>query len=120
MQLTGQTIVFDTADLASSSAFWADLLDGTVTRQDEDWHEVTVEGRTTLAFQLAPDHVPPQWPDGQPQQIHLDLYVQDITAAHAEALAKGARLLQDADLSAPEGFVVYADPAGHPFCLCWG
>ena len=19
-----------------------------------------------------------------------------------------------------EGFQVYADPAGHPFCLCWG
>ena len=23
------------------------------------------------------------------------------------------------DLEAAEGFQVYADPAGHPFCLCW-
>lgn len=21
---------------------------------------------------------------------------------------------------AAEGYQVYADPAGHPFCLCWG
>lgn len=32
----------------------------------------------------------------------------------------GARLLQGADADDPEGFRVYADPAGHPFCLRWG
>jgi hypothetical protein len=70
--------------------------------------------------QLAPDHVQPEWPAGTPQQIHLDLYVDDIRAAHDEAMALGARLLKPADdLDAVEGFQVYADPAGHPFCLCW-
>jgi predicted enzyme related to lactoylglutathione lyase len=65
--------------------------------------------------------VPPQWPDGAPQQIHLDLFVDDITTAHEEAVALGARLLRPAgDTSSPSGFQVYADPAGHPFCLCWG
>jgi predicted enzyme related to lactoylglutathione lyase len=63
--------------------------------------------------------VAPQWPDGEPQQIHLDLYVDDIAAAHAAAMALGARVLQAAELTAPSGFQVYADPAGHPFCLCW-
>ena len=63
----------------------------------------------------------PQWPDGAPQQIHLDLYITDLAGAHAEAVALGAELLQAAeDPDAPEGFQVYADPAGHPFCLCWG
>jgi predicted enzyme related to lactoylglutathione lyase len=73
-----------------------------------------------MGFQLAPDHVKPDWPSGTPQQLHLDLYVDDIHAAHAEAMGLGAQLLKAAeDLDAKEGFQVYADPAGHPFCLCW-
>jgi len=46
--------------------------------------------------------------------------VADIVAADEEARRLGAVVLQKADMSAPSGFVVYADPAGHPFCLCWG
>jgi hypothetical protein len=40
-----------------------------------------VTGDWRLGIQLAPDHIPPQWPDATPQQIHLDLYVDDIKAA---------------------------------------
>ena len=95
------------------------MLDGTV-RADDDWHTIDVDGEARLAVQLAPDHVPPDWPDGAPQQIHLDLFVDDIRAAHCDVTALGARLLQAADdLDAAEGFQVYVDPAGHPFCLCW-
>ena len=120
MEITRRITVFDAADLETESAFWASLLGGTVERED-DWHTLLVDGSSQMGFQLAPDHVSPEWPDGTPQQIHLDLYVTDIAGAHAEALALGARLLQAADdLSSPEGFQVYADPAGHPFCLCWG
>ncbi|RWZ59172.1 VOC family protein [Labedella populi] len=119
MRITRKIVVFDTADLEAESSFWADLLGGTVER-DDDWHSLHVDGREELAFQLAPDHVPPQWPDGEPQQLHLDLIVDDIRSAHDEAMAVGARLLKRADdLDAPKGFQVYADPAGHPFCLCW-
>jgi hypothetical protein len=58
--------------------------------------------------------------DGTPQQIHLDLHVDDLAAAHDDVIALGAKLLKPADdLDAEEGFQVYADPAGHPFCLCW-
>lgn len=97
------------------------MLGGTVVETDYDWHSIRVDGEKVLAIQLAPDHVRPQWPDGQPQQMHLDLYVEDLDSAHAEALALGAELLQAApDTNAPNGFQVYADPAGHPFCLCWG
>jgi hypothetical protein len=40
--------------------------------------------------------------------------------AHDRALTLGARLLKPADdAAAPRGVQVYADPAGHPFCLCW-
>jgi hypothetical protein len=102
------------------SSFWASLLGGTVEAED-DWHMISVGGEPRVGIQLAPDHVPPDWPNNRtPQQIHLDLWVDDIRAAHDEVMALGATLLQAADdLDANDGFQVYADPAGHPFCLCW-
>jgi predicted enzyme related to lactoylglutathione lyase len=121
MRITRQIPVFDAADIAAESAFWAALLDGTVEEADYDWHRVIVDGERRLAVQLAPGHVPPQWPDGSPQQMHLDLYVDDIKAAHDKAVSLGARLLRPADdIESASGFQVYADPAGHPFCFCWG
>lgn len=121
MKINRQIVVFDAADLAAESTFWAGLLGGSVVAED-DWHNVVVDGEWRLGMQLAPNHVPPEWPDGsQQQQIHLDLHVDDIRAAHEEAISLGARLLQPAaDLKAAEGHQVYADPAGHPFCLGWG
>ena len=119
MKITRQMVVFDTADLAAESSFWAGLLVGTVDTED-DWHTVRVDGEARVAFQLSPDHVRPEWPDGAPQQVHIDLYVEDIRTAREEALALGATLLQPArDHDASGGFEVFADPSGHPFCLCW-
>ncbi|MBA3528705.1 MAG: VOC family protein [Propionibacteriaceae bacterium] len=120
MQISRTIVVLDAADLNAVSSFWAGLLGGTV-EADDDWHSVLVNGEWRLGVQLAPNHVPPDWPDGSPQQIHLDLWVDDLESAHEEAISLGARLLKPADdLNAAEGFQVYADPAGHPFCLCWG
>ncbi len=119
MKILKQITVFDTADLDAESAFWAGLPDGTV-EADDDWHTVYVDGEEAVAFQYAPNHVKPDWPDGQPQQVHVDLYVDDIRAADAKALALGATLLQGDSAGEPtESFRVYADPSGHPFCLCW-
>ncbi len=120
MKINRHIIVFDAADLDAESSFWAGLLDGTVKAED-DWHTVSVGGEPRLAFQLAPDHTPPEWPDGAPQQIHLDLYIDDLAEAHELATSLGAKLLKPADdAAADSGFQVYADPAGHPFCFCWG
>jgi predicted enzyme related to lactoylglutathione lyase len=122
MRIDKQIIVFDTADLGASSSFWAALLGGSASPDDDDWHTVYVDGQPRMGFQLAPDHVAPDWPGNTvPQQIHLDLYVDDVRAAHDETIALGAKLIQPADdLDADSGFQVYTDPAGHPFCLCWG
>lgn len=120
MNIIRQVVVFDAADLDAESSFWAGLLDGVVDKED-DWHSLSVDGQWVMGFQLAPNHVPPEWPDGdQQQQVHLDLWVGDLQAAHQKATSLGARLLQPAeDLDAATGFQVYADPAGHPFCFCW-
>ncbi len=43
-----------------------------------------------------------------------------MAPAHEEVLGLGATVLQQQYAATdPEGFWVYADPAGHPFCLCW-
>ena len=120
MRITKKIVVFDAPDLDAESRFWAGVLGGTVDA-DDDWHTVHVDGQPQVAVQLAPDLVPPDWPDGNPQQIHLDLYIDDIDAGHEHVVSLGARVLQQAsDRDSAEGFWVYADPAGHPFCLCWG
>src|SRR5919112_6812167 len=64
---------------------------------DEDWHSVIdASGEWRIGVQLAPNHVPPEWPHGNPQQVHLDLHVEDPLTAHEEAIGLGARLLQPA------------------------
>lgn len=118
MTIKRHIIVFDAADLAAESHFWAEMLGGSVV-EEPDWHSVLVGGEWLLGFQLAPNHVPPEWPEGrQQQQMHLDLHVDDLRAAHAQAIALGARLLKAADdIDADDTHQVYADPAGHPFCI---
>jgi hypothetical protein len=120
MRIKHQVVLFDSADLAGESGFWAGLLDGVVDAED-DWHMVIVDGAPRVGVQLAPDHVPPQWPDGfPPQQIHLDLWVDDFEVAHERVMSLGATVLKPAQGGdCPDDFQVYADPAGHPFCLCW-
>jgi predicted enzyme related to lactoylglutathione lyase len=121
MRIVRQVVVLDAADLAVESAFWAGVLGGRVFA-DDTWHSVVdSDGEWRVGVQLAPDHVPPEWPDGSPQQVHLDLHVEDPRAAHDQVMALGAQLLRPAaDLDSEEGHQVYADPAGHPFCIGWG
>ena len=118
--ITFGSFALDCADPAAVAQFYADLLGGSVTAEPEgDWFTVRWGG-PDLATQLAPNHESPDWPKGQ-QQAHLDLKVADIAAAHQRVLELGGTALDpvEAPQPAPErGFRVYADPAGHPFCLC--
>ena len=57
------------------------------------------------------------WPGGaHPQQFHLDLRVPDLATGESQVLAAGARR-HEHQPSTQGSFVVYLDPAGHPFCL---
>jgi predicted enzyme related to lactoylglutathione lyase len=113
-------IAFDCADPARVARFYADLLGGSADiGADPEWVTVTWDG-PDICFQLARDHTSPDWPRGQ-QQAHIDFEVEDIAAAHARVLELGGTALDPVEppTSPPErGFRVYADPAGHPFCLC--
>lgn len=113
-------VVLDCPDPGSLAGFYARLLDwpldGTVSEGD-DWVTLrSVRGGPGIAFQRIPGYQPPTWPAGErPQMFHLDLNVTDPVAAHERAVALGATVL---DESHAGRFVVYADPDGHPFCLC--
>jgi len=120
MDMVRHVIVFDAADLDAESRFWAGMFGGRV-YADERFHcVIDGSGEWRIGVQLVPHHVPPQWPDGAPQQVHLDLHVEDPRAAHLTAIGLGATLLRPDDVDAEEGHQVYADPAGHPFCIGWG
>ena len=121
-------VVLDCPDALVLGRFYADVLgweleDGS----DRDWTTLVPpgggvsadrpDGRTSLAFQRIDDWVAPTWPGGaHPQQFHLDLSVPEIPAAEPAVLAAGATR-HEHQPSGNGGFVVYLDPAGHPFCL---
>jgi catechol 2,3-dioxygenase-like lactoylglutathione lyase family enzyme len=110
-------IVFDCADTHRVATFYSELTGWPIVRTDDDWIDLQADGGVKLSFQLAPDHVPPKWLDAaHPQQAHIDLDVDDLDAEQARALELGATLLDVSE--APDSFRVFADPAGHPFCLC--
>ncbi|MFF1816737.1 VOC family protein [Kribbella sp. NPDC058245] len=103
-------LAIDCPDPLRLAGFYAAVLGKPITYRSADWVVVADNDRTSgLAFQRAADHIPPRWPDpAQPQQMHLDVMVDDVDAAGAAVIALGARHLSGA---------VYEDPAGHPFCL---
>ncbi|MFD7664598.1 VOC family protein [Streptomyces sp. NPDC059788] len=119
-----QCTALDCPDPLRLARFYAELLGGEINRRtslwttDDDWVTLHTATGTVLAFQRVPGHRPPRWPDpAHPQQSHLDLGVDDLETAHHKALDAGATLLDSTHDAPPRGFRVYADPAGHPFCL---
>ena len=123
MDLIRQVIVFDALDVDSESKFWANLLGGVVVKdEDGKWDSVIdANGEWVLGVQFSSNHVPPSWPDGEQQQVHLDFHVVNFEKAHKEVMELGATLLQASeDSGSDQGFQVYSSPAGHPFCLGWG
>jgi catechol 2,3-dioxygenase-like lactoylglutathione lyase family enzyme len=112
-------LVIDCPDPALLARFYSELLGLPVTYTSPDFVVIARNDTSSgYAFQLAPDHQPPRWPDpGYPQQMHLDVMVDDLDAAEAAVLALGATKHPH---QPGTSFRVLLDPAGHPFCLVTG
>jgi catechol 2,3-dioxygenase-like lactoylglutathione lyase family enzyme len=108
-------VVLDCPDIDELADFYSALLGLPVTYRSADWAVVAENDHSSgLAFQPVPHYLPPIWPEGAPgQQAHLDLMVEDPDAADSWVMSLGARRLPSDDADSH----VYADPAGHPFCL---
>ncbi len=109
------TVVIDCPDPRALADFYCRLLGMHLVEDEGDWVTIRTDSDAPgVAFQQVADFRPPQWPDpARPQQFHFDVRVDDIDAAEQRVLAAGAtRLPGEGD-----DFRVFADPAGHPFCL---
>jgi catechol 2,3-dioxygenase-like lactoylglutathione lyase family enzyme len=109
-----ELVALDAADIESLSAFYTALTGAKVVGHRPDWITILLPSGQAIAFQLAPDHVAPNWPgQDRPQQVHLDLQVNGTEAVAARAIELGATRLADG-----ANWITLADPAGHPFDLC--
>jgi catechol-2,3-dioxygenase len=112
--LMGVTV--DCPDAGELSAFYGELLGKPVTYEADGMAMIGEDGAQPVLFQQVERYVAPRWPDpAYPQQVHLDVTVDDVDAAERATLALGATRLPGEG----ENWRVYADPAGKPFCLCW-
>lgn len=126
--------VLDTTDARALAEFYRSLLGWRYRPGDEpppaggpdpkgrDWLVLIGEaGASGLAFQQVARLPEATWADGAiPQQLHLDFTVdttEDLEVAHQRVLELGGRLLFDRSEDPIEPLRVYADPAGHPFCV---
>ena len=127
-------VVLDSTDARALAEFYRQLLGLAYRPGDEpppagepdplgqDWLVLRdATGSARVAFQQVAELPGVTWPVGPvPQQLHLDLTVANpagLDAQHERALALGARLLLDRSGDPEERLRVYADPAGHPFCI---
>ena len=131
--LTIQQVVLDGSDVRALAEFYRELLGLTYREGDEppppgepdprgsDWLVLRNPGGVQLAFQHVDELPAPTWPQQTvPQQLHLDISVAsvaDLDAEHERATGLGARILLDRSDDDEEPLRVYADPAGHPFCI---
>jgi hypothetical protein len=132
-----EQVVLDSTDIRSLAEFYRQLLGfayrpgdeppapGEPNPHGEDWLVLqNPAGAVAVAFQQVQELPEATWPSGPtPQQLHLDMTVPavgDLDAQHERALALGARLLYDRSGDPEEPLRVYADPAGHPFCILVG
>lgn len=110
-------IALDCPDPAELAHFYAALLGMQIVQVAKDGAWLTGEGpMANVTFSRVTDYNPPRWPDpAAPQQLHVDVRVEDVDTAEQRALAVGATRLPGEG----ENWRVYADPAGHPFCLVY-
>jgi catechol 2,3-dioxygenase-like lactoylglutathione lyase family enzyme len=110
--------VLNAPDPQALAAFYAQLLGWPVVDDEPDWASIKPpDGGPRLSFQIETIYLPPVWPAApgeQQMQLHLDIFVEDLSAAVAWALEAGATL---AAFQPQEHVRVMLDPAGHPFCL---
>lgn len=109
------SIVIDCPDPAALAAFYGSMLDWKV-ELSPGWADVRAEYGHCISFQQVDGYAPPRWPAQEvPQQMHLDVIVDDLDAAEAAVLRLGATRHET---QPGTSFRVLLDPAGHPFCLC--
>jgi predicted enzyme related to lactoylglutathione lyase len=109
------SFVLDCPDARALGSFYASMLDWEL-KASEDWAEIRSPEGMCICFQQIDGYQAPVWPDQDvPQQMHIDVMVDDLDEGEAGVLELGATRH---DHQPGTTFRVFLDPAGHPFCLC--
>ena len=109
------SIVIDCPDPGLLATFYGALLDWKV-EASADWAHVRADYGQSIGFQQVRGYVAPRWPGQElPQQMHIDVMIDDLDTAEAAVLDLGAT---KAEHQPGSTFRVFLDPAGHPFCVC--
>lgn len=110
-------VALDCPDPRALAEFYRGIVGGEVKNDTaaDDWVRLQVPNGSDIGFQLDTGYRPPQWPDGLPQQAHLDFDVLDLDEGERAVLELGAR--KTPVQPEPNEWRVFLDPAGHPFCL---
>jgi catechol 2,3-dioxygenase-like lactoylglutathione lyase family enzyme len=129
-----RAVAIDAPDARALAEFYRELLGyvyragdeppapGVHDTQGEDWLVLLdLMGQARIAIQQVPNLPASTWPGSEiPQQLHLDLTVSnadELTLHRDRALGLGAAVLLDRSSDPNEQLYVFADPAGHPFCI---
>lgn len=109
-------VALDCPDPRALAAFYVQIIGGAIEESPSgEWVHLRTGTGVDLGFQRVPHYESPEWPDGAPQQAHLDFAVPDLDDAERQVLAVGAR---KTDVQPePDEWRVLLDPVGHPFCL---
>jgi hypothetical protein len=109
------SLVIDCPDPGVLAAFYGALLEWPADVED-DWAEIRADYGQAICFQKVDSYTPPEWPSStKPQQMHVDVVVDDLDTAEAAVIGLGA---VKHGHQPGTTFRVFLDPAGHPFCLC--
>jgi Glyoxalase-like domain len=109
------SFVIDCPDASALATFYGTLLDWKVDTSD-GWADIRADNGNCISFQQVADFRAPEWPGQEhPQQMHLDVIVDDLDAGETAVLGLGATKHAHQPGTT---FRVFLDPAGHPFCLC--
>ncbi len=111
-------VALDCPDPRALAAFYLQIVGGEINEEvaSEEWVRIRLDSGCDLGFQRDPNYEPPEWPNGMPQQAHLDFDVTDLDRAERDVIALGAR--KALTQPEPSEWRVFLDPVGHPFCLC--
>ncbi|HJQ07002.1 MAG TPA: VOC family protein [Nocardioides sp.] len=123
---TLRSIVLDCLDVHELAEFYRALTGwdypaGYDPADFDDWLSIIGPEGVRISFQKVPALKRTTWPaDDVPQQAHLDFLAgsaQEMEEQHERLLALGAVVRADRSDDPEEPLRVYADPAGHTFCL---
>jgi predicted enzyme related to lactoylglutathione lyase len=109
------SFVVDCPDPGALATFYGEML-GWKASTSSDWAEIRSDDGQCICFQQVEAYNPARWPTQEvPQQMHIDVIVDDLDAGEAAVLELGATKHSHQPGTT---FRVFLDPAGHPFCLC--